>query len=135
MASKAKAGVFPICIICGRPGIPLGSIGGKDVAICADCVRPLYDKLEALIDALKVKPKVAAKKPAISLEGFREKLVKDVEEKGSVQAYSYGRRYGISRRDVRRIVQELASEKGWKVEQPDSERLYLRKAEAEVQAS
>lgn len=119
-------------MICGRPGIPLGSIGGKTIVICTSCAEPLYSQLGALIEAMRGPRVRERRKPAISLDEFKKKLAEAVEQRGSVQVYEYAKKYYIGRKDVRKVVEELASERGWRVERPDSRKLYLRKAEAQT---
>jgi len=126
MSSRAK---FPTCIICGRPGIPIGTIGGKDVIICTNCAEPLYNQLGALISAMRGAKPRARKRPSITREEFKEMVVKTVEERGQAQLFEYCRRYGISRKDARKLADELAAEKGW-VKEEAKGKLYIKKAEA-----
>jgi len=127
MSSRAK---FPTCIICGRPGIPIGTISGKDVVVCTACAEPLHAQLTSLIDAMKgARPRAARKRPSISYEQFKEMVVKTVEEKGTAQLFEYCRRYGFSRKDARKLADELAAEKGW-VKEEAKGKLYIKKPEA-----
>ena len=126
MPSKAK---FPTCMICGKPGIPIGTIGGKDVVICTSCAEPLYNQLGALISAMRGTKPRARKRPSITHEEFKEMVVKTVEERGQAQLFEYCRRYGISRKDARRLAEELAAERGW-VREEAKGKLYVKKPEA-----
>ncbi|MEM3921693.1 MAG: hypothetical protein QXG25_02275 [Nitrososphaerota archaeon] len=124
----AARGKFPTCIVCGRPGIPL-QVSGKDVIICVECAPQLHQVLGSLLAAMGAsKGRVAAKKKAAApLEELKEMIVKAVEERGSASLFEYCRRYGISRKDVRALAEELSKERGWAVEEVGG-KLYLKKA-------
>ena len=128
MSSKAR---IPTCMICGRPGIPLGAISGREVIVCIGCAEPLNDLLSSLIEAMKgprAKPK---KRAAISLEELKQMVIRAVEERGSAQLFEYCRRYGVSRSDARRLADELASERGW-IKEEAGGKLYIKKPGAAV---
>lgn len=116
-------------MICNRPGIPLGTISGKTIVICTACAEPLHSQLSSLIEAMRGPRPRAKKKPSISLEEFKSIVVKAVEERGSAQLFEYCRRYGLSRKDARKLVEELVAEKGW-VKEEAKGKLYVRKPEA-----
>lgn len=128
MSSKPK---FPTCIICGRPGIPIGTISQRDVAVCTACAPILYESVGALVSAMAGPRAKAAPRKKVTPEELKQLLAKTVESKGSASIYEYGRRYGFSRPDARRIAQELAAEKGWRLEEA-GEKLYLRKPEQAI---
>ena len=120
---------IPTCIICGRPGIPLGKIDNRDVAICYDCAEPLYQRLEEFVSLLRgAKPRGrrTPRKPKITLEKFRELVIKAVEERGQAQLFEYCRRYGLSRKDARALADQLAKEKGW-IKEETHNKLFIRK--------
>jgi len=117
-------------MICDKPGIPLGAIGGKEVVVCTGCAEPLHNLLSSLIDAMKrPRPKPTKKRAGISYEEFKQMVVKAVEERGSAQLFEYCRRYGISRKDARKLADELAAEKGWIKEEAEG-KLYIKRLEA-----
>lgn len=126
MSSRSK---FPTCIICGRPGIPIGVISGKEVVVCTNCAEPLYNQLGSLIAAMRGARPRLRRRPRISPEEFKEMVIKTVEERGSAQLFEYCRRYGISRKDARKLADELVAEKGW-VKEEAKGKLYIKKQEA-----
>jgi hypothetical protein len=125
MSSKAK---IPTCMICSRPGIPLGAIGGKEVIICVGCAEPLHDLLGSLIEAMKGPRPKPKRKVGISYEELKQMVAKAVEERGSAQLFEYCRRYGVSRKDARRLADELAAERGW-IKEEAGGKLYIKKPE------
>jgi len=128
---------IPKCIICGRPGISLGKFENREIAICYDCAEPLYQCLQELVSLLKdTKPqgRRTKRKPKITLEKFRELVIKAVEERGFAQLFEYCRRYGLSRKDARALADQLAKEKGW-VKEETHNKLFIRKAAPEQTSS
>lgn len=128
MSAKPK---FPVCVICGKPGIPIGVISQKNVVVCTACAPELYRSLEELVSAMgapRVGKAVERKKPSMSPEELKGMVAKTVEERGSTNLFEYCKRYGVSRKDARKVAEELANEKGWKIEEVKG-KLYLRKPE------
>jgi len=121
MSAKIK---IPYCIICGRVGVDIGKVFGRDVAICPDCAKALLPRLEALVAAVAPprKPKVRRLPP----EELKELIAKRVEERGRLSLYDYARRYGQTRAVVREIAKSLAEERGWEIVQ-EPKKLILRK--------
>jgi len=81
------------------------------------------------VDHPMLKPEaVERKKPSMSPEELKGMVAKTVEERGSTNLFEYCKRYGVSRKDARKVAEELANEKGWKIEEAKG-KLYLRKPE------
>jgi len=110
MPSKIK---IPFCIICGRIGVDLGKVSGKDVALCPDCAKALLPKLSGFVEAL-ASPKTTRK---VSVEELKTIIAEKVEKRGRLSIYDIARRYGHSRKVARQIAKALAEEKGWEIEQ------------------
>jgi len=109
--------------------VPLGRINGHEVAICYECVEPLQKRLEDFMLALsgaKPRGRRAKRKPKITLEKFRELVIKAVEERGQAQLFEYCRRYGLSRKDARALADQLSKENGWVIEEKKN-KLFLKK--------
>jgi len=121
MSAKIK---IPYCIICGKVGVDIGKVFGRDVAIGPDCAKALLPRLEALVSAVAPpkKPKVRRLPP----EQLKELIAKRVEERGTLSLYDYARRYGQTRSVVREIAKSLAEERGWEIVQ-EPKKLILRK--------
>ena len=67
MSAKIR---IPYCIVCGKLGVDLGKVSGKDVAICPDCAKALLPRLQALVAELAPpKPKPVKK---ISVKELKE---------------------------------------------------------------
>ena len=125
MSAKIK---IPYCIVCGRVGVDIGKVSGRDVAICPDCAKALLPRLEALVSAIAPPPK-KPKVKRLPPEELKELIAKRVEERGRLSLYDYARRHGQTRAVVREIAKALAEERGWEVVQ-EPKKLILRKREA-----
>ncbi|MEM1808917.1 MAG: hypothetical protein QXL31_05975 [Thermosphaera sp.] len=98
------------------------------MTVCVGCAPQLHQALGLLLAAMGApKGRAAKKKAAAPLEELKEMIVKAVEERGSASLFEYCRRYGISRKDVRALAEELSRERGWAVEEVGG-KLYLKKA-------
>ena len=107
---------IPPCMVCGKAGIDLGKVAGKDIVLCSDCGRMLLPKVKALVEAS------APKRPAKAVERitpkkFREIVIASVEKRGSLNVLDAAKRYGLPAEKAREIVKALADEKGWQLEE------------------
>jgi hypothetical protein len=117
---------IPYCIICGRIGVDLGRISGRDVALCPDCAEALMPKIEALVEAAGRRPARARAAERITPEQFRERVVESVEKRGQLNVLEVARRFGFPASKAREIAEALAQEKGWQVEKA-KRKLILKK--------
>ena len=117
---------IPYCIICGRIGVDLGRISGRDVALCPDCAEALMPKIEALVEAAGRRPARARAAERITPEQFRERVVESVEKRGQLNVLEVARRLGFPASKAREIAEALAQEKGWQVEKA-KRKLILKK--------
>ena len=115
---------IPYCIICGRVGVDVGKIVGKDVALCLDCARLLSPKVQALVEATPTKRPAKAEK--VTPEKFKEHVATSVEKRGSLNILDAAKRYGVSAEKAREIAKALAHEKGWQIEEA-KKKLLLKK--------
>lgn len=116
---------FPTCIVCRRPGIPIGVISGVEVTVCHVCAGELHDRLEQLLEAMGGAPAPAPKRKRMGPEEFKEALAKAVEEKGQVNVIAYAQARGVPKDVAREAAAQLASERGWVIEEGEG-RLSLR---------
>jgi len=127
MSAKIR---IPYCIVCGKLGVDLGKVSGKDVAICPDCAKALLPRLQALVAELAPpKPKPVKK---ISVKELKELIAEKVEKRGRLSLYDLARRYGHSRATIREIAKTLAEERGWEVEEAAKKLVLKKPAPAEV---
>jgi len=115
MSSKEK---IPICMICGKLGAPLGTIGGREIIICNDCVTPLYEMLGVAVTIAKGarQPKKPAARRQVSPEEFKAALERAVESKGRILLIPFAERRKVPRDVARSVAERLATEKGWILE-------------------
>ena len=106
---------IPYCIICGRIGVDLGRVSGRDMAICPDCAEALMPKIRALVEAA-----ASTRRPArvekITPQEFRERIAESVEKRGQLNVLEVARRLGFPAPKAREIAEALAQERGWQVE-------------------
>jgi len=117
---------IPYCIICGRIGVDLGRISGRDVALCPDCAEALMPKIEALVEAARGAKRPVRAAERITPEQFRERVVESVEKRGQLNVLEVARRLGFPAPKAREIAEALAQEKGWQVERA-KRKLILKK--------
>jgi len=126
MSAKVK---LPTCMICGKLGTPLGTIAGREIVICNDCLIPLYNMLGAAVALVKpAKPKRAPPKKPLSPEEFKEQLEKAVDRRKRVLLIPFAERRRVSRDVARSVAEELVREKGWTLE-GEGEKVALVKPE------
>ena len=118
---------IPYCMICGRIGVDLGRVSGRDVAICPDCAEALMPKIRALVEAA-----ASSKRPArvekITPQEFRGRIAESVEKRGQLNVLEVAKRFGIPAAKAREIAEALAQEKGWQIEKA-RRKLILKKPE------
>jgi NMD protein affecting ribosome stability and mRNA decay len=112
------------CIFYGSLGVDLGKVAGKEVAMCPDCARVLFPKIQALLEATA--PKRPAKVEKVTPEKFKELVEASVEKRGSLNILDAAKRYGVSAEKAREVAKALADEKGWKIEEA-RKKLLLKK--------
>ena len=115
---------IPYCIVCGKVGVGVGRLAGKEVALCLDCARVLLPKVEALVEASA--PKRLAKVEKVTPEKFKELVAASVEKRGSLNILDAAKRYGLPAEKAREVAKTLANEKGWQIEEV-KKKLLLKK--------
>jgi D-aminopeptidase len=120
---------IPYCMICGRVGVDLGRIAGKDVALCPDCAEALMPKISALVEAAGRRPARARAAERTTPEQFRERIAASVERRGQLNVLEVARRLGFPAPKAREIAEALAQERGWQTEK-GRRKLILRKPAA-----
>ena len=120
---------IPYCMICGRIGVDLGRVSGRDVALCPDCAQALMPKIKALVEAA-ASSRRPAKVEKITPQEFRERIAESVEKRGQLNVLEAARRHGIPMPKAREIAEALAQERGWQIERGRRKLILRRPAPA-----
>lgn len=116
---------IPLCMFCGKPGVALGVISGRQITLCNNCALSLDKLLEPMIRLLKVSPAIPARprgrprvitKEKFTPEEFKRSLEEVVEKKGRILVIPFAEKRHVSREEARLVAQELVAEKGWRLE-------------------